>query len=216
MYHIPLLLVGSPEKANDFIETFLIEQNLSQSQVIVLDIEEGKKEVSLEQIKYLTSFSTRSVTQERVSIIKSFETASREAQNALLKTLEEALANQQFILCTKNKEYVLPTIRSRARVIQLPDTGLELRTEIENTLGIFLEKPVDALADPVFQAKKTEDAVELLDQMILFWRKKLPLNPEKATEIIKKMLHMKHLVLIHNVQPQLAIDSILIAMHRLR
>lgn len=216
MYQIPLLLVGPQENAEQFIQDFISEKGLSTSQIIRTVVEEGKKEISIDQVKYLTSFATRSVTQQRIFIIESFETASREAQNALLKTLEESPANQQFILLAKNKEYVLPTVRSRARLVQLQPQHVELQPEMETALLSLVKNPVLALSDARFQVKKTEDALLLLDQMVLFWRKQLSKTPGAAAETIKKILHVKHLVLIHNVQPQLAIDSIVLSLHRLR
>lgn len=42
-----------------------------------------------------------------------------EAANALLKTLEEPTKNTRFLLCAPSKRSVLPTIRSRCRIVSL-------------------------------------------------------------------------------------------------
>jgi len=56
-----------------------------------------------------TAISNRS----RVIIIDDAETMNRQAQNALLKTLEEPNLNTYIILCTSKPNSLLPTIRSR-------------------------------------------------------------------------------------------------------
>ncbi len=51
-------------------------------------------------------------------IIISFFTITREAQNALLKVLEDPTGHTKFIIITHNKEILLPTIISRVVVIR--------------------------------------------------------------------------------------------------
>jgi len=55
----------------------------------------------------------------RVFIIDEAEKMSWEAQNALLKTLEEPPANTYLILLTTKRYYFLPTIRSRCHAVRL-------------------------------------------------------------------------------------------------
>jgi len=55
----------------------------------------------------------------RVAILTRFETATREAANALLKTLEEPPAQVVLILTASEADLLLPTIVSRCRVMAL-------------------------------------------------------------------------------------------------
>ena len=57
--------------------------------------------------------------QARVFIVEEAEKMSWEAQNALLKTLEEPPANTYIILLTTKRYYFLPTIRSRSHAVGL-------------------------------------------------------------------------------------------------
>jgi hypothetical protein len=59
-----------------------------------------------------------SFTQDNKVIIISFESITREAQNALLKVLEEPMGNSRFVLITRTKEILLPTIISRVQIIR--------------------------------------------------------------------------------------------------
>lgn len=61
----------------------------------------------------------------RVVIVDEAESMNRNAQNALLKILEEPPARALLILITQSSGALIPTIRSRARVIDMaaPDTA---------------------------------------------------------------------------------------------
>lgn len=59
------------------------------------------------------------VSDNRVYIIDECHQLSKDAQNALLKALEEAPDHLYFILCTTNPEMLLPTIRSRCTTFHL-------------------------------------------------------------------------------------------------
>ena len=55
----------------------------------------------------------------RVILIDEIDTLTVQAQNALLKSLEEPIPGDYFLLTTKNEAAVLPTILSRCRLIRL-------------------------------------------------------------------------------------------------
>lgn len=64
----------------------------------------------------------------KIFILKNFENATEEAQNKLLKILEEPPANVYFLIGSASEERVLPTIRSRCEKIQiLPLPSEELK-----------------------------------------------------------------------------------------
>lgn len=54
----------------------------------------------------------------RVFIIDEAETMSQQAQNALLKTLEEPVGNTYLVLIAYNMELLLPTVRSRCQGVR--------------------------------------------------------------------------------------------------
>lgn len=57
--------------------------------------------------------------EKQVGIIHSSQKLTHEAQNSLLKSLEESGDNTIYILCVDNQRNLLPTIRSRARIIYI-------------------------------------------------------------------------------------------------
>ncbi len=59
----------------------------------------------------------------RVAIVEGAHRMNEDAQNALLKTLEEPPAGVVIVLCADDEERLLPTIRSRCQRIRLRDPG---------------------------------------------------------------------------------------------
>lgn len=57
---------------------------------------------------------------KKIYILKDFDLATVQAQNKLLKTLEEPPKSVVFILTTSNENNVLPTVKSRCKKITIP------------------------------------------------------------------------------------------------
>lgn len=75
--------------------------------------------IPIERVRSLYE-ETRSIHKHpQVIIIDDADTLSPEAQNALLKLLEEPVNNVYFILTTHSLESLLPTIRSRVQAVNI-------------------------------------------------------------------------------------------------
>ncbi|HSW41642.1 MAG TPA: hypothetical protein VLM76_03950 [Patescibacteria group bacterium] len=59
----------------------------------------------------------------RIAIVESAHRLNEDAQNALLKTLEEPPAGATLILCADEPERLLPTVRSRMAILRLGPVG---------------------------------------------------------------------------------------------
>jgi DNA polymerase-3 subunit delta' len=79
--------------------------------------------------------------QFRVAIFEQFELATTEAQNALLKTLEEPPAYAVLMVLTTDPELLLPTIVSRCQLIALrPLTAAQVRTALIERWGVETDR----------------------------------------------------------------------------
>jgi DNA polymerase III delta prime subunit len=111
--------------------TELLDKNAAslENQAYLTEIAPVKDSITIEQVRTLTKFFRLSVPGKarikRVAIIQEAETMGREAQNALLKLLEEPPEGSVLILTSSYPEQLLPTIRSRTRIVMLavPDTA---------------------------------------------------------------------------------------------
>jgi DNA polymerase-3 subunit delta' len=87
-----------------------------------------QSEIVVDSAREVPSFLRRKASDGgwRVVIIDEAETLNRNAQNALLKILEEPPAKALLILVTQTVGALIPTIRSRARVVNLEAPPLQV------------------------------------------------------------------------------------------
>ena len=94
--------------------SFKLLQNKSSSNFILVDVNEEKKMIDINQIRNMilnlnkSSFNNKA----RLVLIDNIELLNINAVNALLKILEEPNDNINFILINNNKK-ILPTLKSR-------------------------------------------------------------------------------------------------------
>lgn len=84
--------------------------------------QEQKREIGVEEARQAAAFLslTPAEGEWRVVIIDSADELNTNAANALLKTLEEPPARALLLLVSHNPGKLLPTIRSRCRLLKLP------------------------------------------------------------------------------------------------
>lgn len=85
-----------------------------------LEISTNKATLGVEQIKQLVAWNSQKPfnAKVKVAVITQGELMTTEAQNALLKTLEEPAPETVIVIISKNELALLPTIRSRVSHVQ--------------------------------------------------------------------------------------------------
>ncbi len=87
-----------------------------------IQVNEDKKQISVDQIRALTRFITlsRSFESYRVILLHPVEAMNANAANSLLKSLEEPAENTIIILLVTTLNQIIPTIKSRCQLLSLP------------------------------------------------------------------------------------------------
>jgi DNA polymerase-3 subunit delta' len=90
------------------------------------------RDISIKQVRELGEFMgmTAALSPWRVAVIDSMDELNKEASNALLKMLEEPPANTIFFLVSHAPGRLLPTIRSRCRLLHFESLGDDAMTAI--------------------------------------------------------------------------------------
>lgn len=207
---IPIILVSnSSSDIDSYIENFTKLHKIKETDVFKIIPE--KKELSVGQIRELKKQLVVGIA-HRVFVLYDFHRASLEAQNALLKSLEENSEANSFFLVTNNEYSLLPTIRSRARTVQLkPAEGKKVSPKWEKLLlSLETAENYGFLSDSLLNALNREDAMVMLDDIMEFYHRRLPQQPEVISIILRKALQLKTFLEHNNVNPQLTIDNLLI------
>lgn len=109
--------VGKKLVATELARALLATSNLSSTpDYTYVELEKGKQNISVEQVREKIIedvYIAPAMSNYKVYIIDDAEKLSEEAQNALLKTLEEPPVSSIIILITSAIDLLLPTITSR-------------------------------------------------------------------------------------------------------
>lgn len=114
---------------------------------------------------------------KQIGIITDAEKLTTQAQNALLKTLENSSELSIYILCVNNERNLLPTIRSRGQTLYIShslEENIEKQQEPkEDILNMDL---FDQFAIIEKYAKEKESAINFISSIEEIFRKRLELD----------------------------------------
>lgn len=167
-------------------------------------------------------------SQSKVVLINFAQKMTIEAQNALLKSLEEATDSSVVILSASDESQLLKTIISRCVRIF---TGHNSDVSIHNNNDVFDILIMDPVARLELSAKIITEKEKWIDNQLICWRNLLmdklfekaskskpdetrhflqSLSNQQICQILKNILETKEM-LAANTNPQLAIDNLLLS-----
>lgn len=136
-------------------------------------------------------------------VIKNAEKLTVEAQNALLKVLEEPPSSTIIILTAENKEFLLQTILSRCKIIELQN-GSSL---MANHQSLVFGGVGDRLKLAESLAKNKEDAIVWLENAILSLRQEL-INGKQRSHTIRSFQETYIILKTTNANPRLTLENL--------
>ena len=131
-----VMLTGAQGSGKFSLATYLVEQTLGIKEGTFVDFAYGKilrpndgKAIGIDAIRELDHFLSLKVPSQKIFdravIIEDSHFLTLEAQNALLKMLEEPPQGTLFILTASYSQSLLPTIRSRTQIIDITRPELQ-------------------------------------------------------------------------------------------
>ena len=197
------LLVGDLTKKNDYVRSFIEENNISSYNII--KYVENLKISEVRDIKMRLSTSSG---KKRLLLVEGPVTL--DAQNALLKTLEETPDETDFIFFNED---LIPTVVSRCHVVNL---GLS-HNDTEDDMVVELGEDASSLllfSDRLFKEENTN-----FEQIQKVLREALLANTEKKDykrvffflDVLKEYIVKSELIKNNNLNNRLVLEKILIA-----
>ncbi len=146
-----------------------------------LGVEEGKL---VRQHLSLKPYSA----EKRVVILTSAHKLTPEAQNSLLKTLEEPPLASEIILGVEKLDNLLDTVISRCEVEYL-DQNQELRIKNKGEdVQNFINKNT---TDRFKQIEKMEERKAFLEELVEYYRSKLHSGDKNTVPVLEELLSMQ-------------------------
>ncbi len=176
--------------------------------IIRVSLLEDKREIVVGQVRQLRSeaYIRPNEAERKVFIIEDAQTMNENAQNALLKVLEDGPQYLSFLLVTEYAQRLLPTIRSRCETLSLTagteetvvQTDEELRKTAAQLANLLLKDDELALAGltTALEVKTTdkETLLALFDLLEQALREQLPLQPRSVLPLIEHLQRIRQAV----------------------
>lgn len=122
----------------------------------------------IEDVRELRKLVKLSFPQKTAIVIKNFDDATIETQNAFLKNLEEPQKNLVYILTAYNLDNVLPTIISRCEIIKLPITSFQFSNNVKIKIQKFQTGNIDYKFELINKIKDRKEAQKFVSNLIFF------------------------------------------------
>jgi hypothetical protein len=197
-----IFLLGTNQKALEFLEAYINEHQIAPYDVERLtdlkveDVREIKKKLSFKSVNNRLFYFSGEITVE--------------AQNALLKIVEEHAGTTHFVFSAEKEEFLLPTMRSRCRLVHLGGTAA-VNEEIGKLVTLLYSKSesdwglIEELAGQVSQ-NGTEVLVAAMRGYVLsnIHDKK---NMVRGYKSCKKLLTLLPLVSKNNVNIRTVLEK---------
>lgn len=187
--------------------------------VIFLRRSEEKKNIGVAEVRsIIKESSSRPVLQDiKVIIIEDAQFLSTEAQNALLKSLEESPEFILYILCVDHPDNLLPTVRSRAVLHSAGAVEMEHDFDDSFYLKRLMELSLGERVDWVLENKSDLSDRDLVSNLFDFWLTEshdLLLSGEIKDKqflsaTVSRMITLKRNLYSNNIGALLTIESFL-------
>ncbi len=228
--HSFVITSRNKHKREKYAVRICIEAQIHQTDITFFNkdsfIKKDKKKqvlsIGIEDIKEIqkTLFLKPIKSEKKACIIQEAQLLTIEAQNSMLKILEEPPANTLIILTTDSKELLLPTILSRCQLIDisekisLSDIELEKFQNISERLKLLSAGEGLALAETL--GKDKEDAAIWLENMIHIFHKKLIEAIDKKdaeekiwyAEVIRKFQNTYQIIKSTNINLRMTFENL--------
>lgn len=210
---LPIILLHQQIcKRRDYINQLLQQANLNFTHPDVLFFDEVEK-LGIEKIRKIQDFFNLKPyqTKQPALVIISSENLTPEAQNSLLKILEEPTHESLIILGAEREEQLLPTILSRCQIINLKHedkNNQQLLEEYQPTI----KKLAKADIEERFQIiDKITDKEAFLTVLLIYYHQHLVDLQDKEVDFLKDLMRAEQWVRQY-VNPRAILEYLMLKM----
>lgn len=157
-----LLVTRDQKKAEEHAKNMFLAKGIN---IVDITVTQYENAIGIEDIREIQKklFLKPLKSVEKVLIIPNMQTASTEAQNALLKVLEEPPINTSIVLLSTGEKLLLPTILSRCKIEILDDKNKQINEQEENVKAVLKNISKAPIGEKLAIAQKiSEDKTEAI------------------------------------------------------
>lgn len=212
-----LIIAKNPQLRGSHADLLIQQQVIHKQDVTILEIEGS---IGIEDVRnFQKQLMLKPMRGEsKALIIKDAHILTTEAQNALLKTLEEPPNHTYIYLLAENTNSLLPTILSRTSIVSLEEENQfdeQVLQEIEqDVLNIFSASVGDKLKLAETLAADKTAAIIWVEKAMYILRKRMLEELTRAKEyiLVLKTIQKTHDILkTTNVNARLALENMFLS-----
>ncbi len=213
-----LVVAREKDKASSYVSNFLKEKGVDS---IDISLHVFEKAMGIEEVRNIRKsiFLKPFKGETKAVVIEAYENITIEAQNALLKVLEEPPANTIIIISTSKKELLLSTIISRCKIIELKDNDLTLsKDEDAQYLNILISLSEEGISYKLKLAqdvsKNKEETFLWLEKMAISVRQKLIENNNNPNYLnfLRQLQKTYTIIKSTNVSQRIALENLFLSL----
>lgn len=225
-----IIVSSDKEKRETYSQKFCDEKHIDpfDRTLLTLPTEETTKKTTLKQsigIEEIKQFQQKLFlrplrSEYKAVIIYDAQTLTTEAQNAMLKILEEPPEQTLIILTAESTESMLPTILSRCSIITLEEEKKNVsNADKEEVSSIIRLLPNMSISQALMVAEKwsksKQDALHYLEMIIITLREIYLVNAsDRVIPIQLRSLQETHtLIKTTNVNVRMALEQLFLSMN---
>ena len=185
----------------------------------LITLGEKEKSIGISQTRKGTDFLKEKPFsyQKKFLIILNADKLTTQAQNSLLKTLEEPPQYAVIILSAKTQNSLLGTIVSRCRLTSLKsekenDSNIEIFVSFKKILKMKMGERLDSCSK--ISKSEKETIIDILNMWIEEGREVLLKSPGKSSSVknLKRLIEIKNDLENTNVNPRLSLEALVLSL----
>ncbi|MEK7571357.1 MAG: hypothetical protein AAB553_03710 [Patescibacteria group bacterium] len=190
-----IIIATDKQKRQVYIQEYAQKLAISTFDLTIIEKEETSKNtqsIGIDDVKAMQKkvFLKPLKGKQKAIVLDDAQLLTREAQNALLKVLEEPPEHTYLILSADSKEAFLPTILSRCQLIVIPEVIKKLTDKKRQDFQEFFERlptmPIgERLKKAELLAKDKEKALTWIASMIRIMREEMVTNVILGTNKVR-------------------------------
>lgn len=207
-----ILISRNKEKRDEYVSVFAKKKDITPVDIRMIDPMENSFGIADVRNIQKTAFLKPQQSKEKIIVLNNAQLLTKEAQNALLKLLEEPPQHTYIFLSSTSSAFFLPTIMSRCKEVIL-DSAMQISKEQTDALvetvqilhdGTIAQKLV--LAEKI--AADKENLLDWFEKILMALRDKMLEDPTDSSSVrlLQNMQHAFMLSQTTNVAPRMILE----------
>lgn len=225
MIQAKIVIAETETRRGEYITRELASLRINPADIVSLELAEDKEHIGISQVRDFTRQMILSpmASVTRAGVIANAQLLTPEAQNALLKIIEEPPKNAVFILGSDSPDALLPTVISRCQIVNIahePRTSsddmlappAQIESLIASSPGVILSTVQSIAADRNATKLWTISAIHTTRDMLLSELRgnKNPRRLDLLSRTIRA-LEQARKELSANVTPRLVLEHVFLS-----